>query len=363
MYSALKNAVNAYLNTGVNENAEPEQARKAFIVNLFAFVGCSITGSLGLKALINGQSILGLSLCLSACVYLATHKLQRSATSPKHLPATLLQLNLMVLMLYLIVTGGVENTGPLWMYLIPPVFMFLGGQKGGLLSTAVFMSLYSIVMFYPDDALLLTSYTFAFKTRALMAFATLTFLAAFYEYSRHSTYTHVKELSKRFEQQARRDPLTQLHNRRAMLEQLEYEHNRATRNEQVFSIMLLDVDDFKQFNDTYGHDGGDRALIKLADFFQANCRKQDVVCRWGGEEFLFLLPDTTIQDATIYAERICQGTRQVNIEYDDLLLNVSVSIGVSQVAAGQPVQEALITADQRLYMAKEGGRNRVVSDS
>lgn len=364
MYQVIKKACLAYLNTGVDGECDPEQARRTFVINLFTFVGGSITGLLGIRAFLKSDIMLASALFTATLTYAASHYLQRLPSDHKGrlIPSILLQFNLMALMLYLVVTGGVENTGPLWMFLIPPVFMFIAGQQGGYINIGIFICCYSIIMFYPGEPFLLTSYTFEFKTRALMAFATLTFLAGFYEYSRHSTFMHLKDLSDRFERQARRDPLTKLPNRRAMLEQLEYEYSRTKRSSQVFSIMLLDVDGFKQFNDTYGHDGGDEALIQLAEYFDSHRRQQDVVCRWGGEEFLFLLPHTSIQDAKIYAEKIRQGSEHVDIEYDGLILKVTVSIGVSQVSSENSIQEAVLLADKRLYLAKERGRNQVVSD-
>lgn len=361
MLSQLTRVVNRYLFTGVNTKTDPEQVSKAIIINLFGFIGGTITLALGIRALLESNMTLGIALLVTSFTYLLAHLCQRlpASHSARIIPTTLLQLNIMVLMTYLLITGGVANTGPVWISLIPPVYMFLGGLKVGTIYTMIFVVIYSLIMFMPGEPLLTTSYSFEYKTRTLMAFITLSGLAAVYEFSRKQSYAKIRDLSKHYAQQARLDILTQLPNRRSMLESLDYEFNRSKRNGQEFSLMILDVDYFKQFNDTHGHDGGDQALIQLAKFFSENRRSQDVVCRWGGEEFLFLLPHTSNKDAMIFAEKIRKGVENLVVSYNGNEFALTVSIGVSQVTPDSTIKRSLLLADERLYDAKAQGRNRV----
>ena len=130
------------------------------------------------------------------------------------------------------------------------------------------------------------------------------------------------------------------------------------RNQQSFSVLLADVDRFKQVNDNFGHDAGDAVLKSLSERFRQTLRKQDVAARWGGEEFLVFLPHTRTQ----YAKQIAENLR-VHLSMHDInkLVRITVSIGVAGTSPGDEDIKLLIKeADQALYLAKSRGRNRVV---
>lgn len=167
--------------------------------------------------------------------------------------------------------------------------------------------------------------------------------------------THLNEL-------AMNDMLTRVRNRRAMHELLDYELRRAEREIKDFSIILLDVDHFKRVNDTYGHDVGDEVLKWMALQLQQSSRIQDTVSRWGGEEFLVLLPSTTLDEAVEVAERIRSHIETTTFSYKDVSLNVTFSAGVSFSREHQNVEKLCKVADAALYLAKRT-RNRVVSQA
>jgi diguanylate cyclase (GGDEF)-like protein len=158
---------------------------------------------------------------------------------------------------------------------------------------------------------------------------------------------------------AKSDPLTGLLNRRAMLEHLEYEARRYDRNRTPFVVLLGDIDKFKDINDSYGHDVGDYVLRCVAGILRDSIRTQDLLARWGGEEFLILLPDTDLKGGLVVAEKL--RSRLANemhcIEGDKLKL--TLSIGVADYSAGQTLNECIKAADMSLYDAKRRGRNRV----
>jgi diguanylate cyclase (GGDEF)-like protein len=164
------------------------------------------------------------------------------------------------------------------------------------------------------------------------------------------------------------DELTGLTNRRGFYERFEIEIERSRRNPSAMCVVMIDVDHFKRLNDTYGHLAGDRVLKALADLFQQNVRRSDVVCRFGGEEFAFLLPDTHAQSACELLERIRKKVERLRIRGSQgEAIRTTISAGVMQVdvthSMGRPLQEviseALTEADEALYQAKSSGRNRI----
>lgn len=163
------------------------------------------------------------------------------------------------------------------------------------------------------------------------------------------------------------DELTGLMNRRGYYQRFESEIERARRHQTPLCVALLDVDHFKLFNDTYGHLSGDLILKTLADLFMQNMRRSDVICRFGGEEFAILLPDTSLRDAADLIDRLRQAVERLQIpDAAGALLKVTISAGLTEVdtrpTAGShdaEISEALSLADEQLYIAKNAGRNRV----
>lgn len=159
------------------------------------------------------------------------------------------------------------------------------------------------------------------------------------------------------------DPLTGLANRaqfhlRAHAA-LNPGHAAAKAAARPMALVLADVDYFKRINDEYGHDAGDKVLVRLAELMKSELAESDVLARWGGEEFLALLPLRDGVSAADVAERVRQAVASVQIDVDGRLLNVTMSFGVAQVDALQDLQQATRRADEALYASKRAGRNRV----
>lgn len=171
----------------------------------------------------------------------------------------------------------------------------------------------------------------------------------------------INVLQARLSEQANRDPLTGLYNRRYLDSTLDRELARCQREGQPLSLMLIDLDHFKQTNDTYGHQAGDEVLRQLADMLGAQARMGDVACRYGGEEFLLLLPTMSQAAALEKAERWRTEFSQNVIVFGEFRLQATLSIGVASYPAhGTTAQGLIRSADQALYLAKSGGRNCVV---
>ena len=169
-------------------------------------------------------------------------------------------------------------------------------------------------------------------------------------------YTHeqLKEI-------ARTDPLTELSNRRDIIEKIQYEQFRFERSKNPFVIIIGDLDFFKSINDIYGHDCGDYVLKEIAQIMRSTVRKQDIVGRWGGEEFIFLLPETPLEGGKIAAEKVRNKIEKSNLKYNNDLLSVTITFGVSVYNSIMDIDDCIKKADQALYSGKHKGRNCVVA--
>ncbi|HIK28192.1 MAG: PAS domain S-box protein [Oscillatoriaceae bacterium SKW80] len=170
------------------------------------------------------------------------------------------------------------------------------------------------------------------------------------------------KLHETLQQQSIRDPLTGLYNRRYLEESLMREVCRASRTQQSVGVIMLDVDHFKKFNDTFGHEAGDAVLRELGMFLHNNIRGGDIACRYGGEEFTLILPEASIEDTRRRAEQLRGDVKHLNIQYRRQSLGaITLSFGVACFPAHGETSEALIrAADAALYRAKAEGRDRVV---
>ncbi|HEY3645478.1 MAG TPA: two-component regulator propeller domain-containing protein [Gammaproteobacteria bacterium] len=168
-------------------------------------------------------------------------------------------------------------------------------------------------------------------------------------------------LIKDLEKLATTDGLTRLHIRRSFLERAQGEFERSRRYQRPLSVLMLDVDHFKRVNDSYGHETGDRVLRVLADACRAGLRQQDLIGRYGGEEFVAALPETTAAVAQDTAERLRRAVEELTVNSPQGPVKLTISIGVATLNAGTTSISGLINAaDRALYEAKQKGRNRVV---
>jgi diguanylate cyclase (GGDEF)-like protein len=161
---------------------------------------------------------------------------------------------------------------------------------------------------------------------------------------------------------ATRDALTGLLNRRAMVELLAREHPRIVRGQGPLSVALLDIDWFKRINDSHGHGVGDEVLRRFAAVVKDQLRAADALARWGGEEFLLLMPGTRLDDARIVLERLRSAVAGGGFEGIAADLKLSFSAGLVEVHEGEAQDAAIDRADRALYRAKQGGRDRVEAD-
>ena len=167
--------------------------------------------------------------------------------------------------------------------------------------------------------------------------------------------------NRRLLQEAHTDPLTQLHNRRYGMDRFAQEWSFSVHSGTALSCLMLDIDHFKRINDQHGHEVGDLVLTQAARVVERNCRKDDVVFRYGGEEFCIVSPNTGLEEAALLADRIVRGIREGAFGREGITFPVTLSIGVAARGPADADLEALMgRADKALYAAKDGGRDRLV---
>jgi diguanylate cyclase (GGDEF)-like protein/PAS domain S-box-containing protein len=179
------------------------------------------------------------------------------------------------------------------------------------------------------------------------------------------THRELEQAFAREQQLARIDTLTGIHNRRFLFELAEHEFNIAFRYHSLLSVLMFDIDGFKLINDNFGHSIGDQALQALTQVVSSQLRSVDVFGRYGGDEFIILLPQTGTQEAQVIGERIHASIAAMRIDTDKGPLSLTISLGIAQIRhhAAQPdtVDNLLLRADQALYAAKQAGRNCTVT--
>ena len=195
--------------------------------------------------------------------------------------------------------------------------------------------------------------TNAFDAQALQFFSLITYQMA--------SSMKTSQVISSMKDMAIYDTLTQLYNRSYLGQVLEVEFKNSLLKKEPLSVIMVDIDHFKAINDRHGHDEGDRALIHIASLLKGSLRKYDIVARFGGEEFLVVLPKAMMKDAVIIAERIRKSVEVTPLSGSKEKIHLTISLGIASIPAVWPEskEELIKCADMALYEAKEKGRNRV----
>jgi diguanylate cyclase (GGDEF)-like protein len=172
--------------------------------------------------------------------------------------------------------------------------------------------------------------------------------------------TQLANMSRSLDLATRIDPMTGLANRRAIMEMVEQEFSRANRHQRAASIIMADLDYFKKVNDTHGFNTGDDVLVEVSRVLRSCLRNEDICSRWGGEEFLVLLPETTLDGALAVANKIRESVSMTEFKVNRPGIQITISLGVCEYKPDQNIFEAISRADQALHQAKMGGRNRAM---
>ena len=165
-----------------------------------------------------------------------------------------------------------------------------------------------------------------------------------------------EKMQEKIKRLSEEDYLTKLYNRRKIHEIIEIEIKRSRRYNSAFAVLMLDIDDFKSINDTYGHNTGDKVLVEFSNIIRHTVRESDIASRWGGEEFLVICPETMTDGAISLAEKIRHNIERNNFEEAG---KITTSIGVAGIEHGDNVKSLIFRADEALYASKKAGKNRV----
>jgi diguanylate cyclase (GGDEF)-like protein len=175
-----------------------------------------------------------------------------------------------------------------------------------------------------------------------------------------SQLVEIRDLQEQLQEQAVRDSLTGLYNRRYLVEMLERELARAARDKTPICLVMIDIDNFKQVNDRFGHKAGDLVLQALGVLFTHFTRRSDIACRFGGEEFILVFPCSTLENSVKRTEELRQEFENLSIHHEGRLVKATFSAGVAEYPAhGGKDEEILASVDRALYVAKAAGRNCV----
>ncbi len=192
----------------------------------------------------------------------------------------------------------------------------------------------------------------------IITFAMLSVLSHLYSMAAKKAENKLKELNKKLKSIASTDHLTGLVNRRSIINIIEKSIINYKKNNRSFSLIIADIDDFKRINDLYGHNRGDHVLKAIANLLKNNLRKNDTLARWGGEEFLILLSDTTYQEACTVANKLKESLSNFQHNYLEETENLSMTFGISQFKGD--LDTCISEADKALYKGKRNGKDCVV---
>jgi diguanylate cyclase (GGDEF)-like protein len=259
-----------------------------------------------------------------------------------------------MLIIFVLASDRAGDTVFIWVLLIPILSHLLLGRWRGLAASVVFLAAAGLIYFHRVSSVgkaidAVDVINIGLASSVIVLFSNI------YERSR-------ERIEHSLIRQATTDLLTELANRRGFFQTARREHARCRRHRQPLSLLLLDLDHFKTVNDRYGHDAGDAVLKNVAQLLRSRLRASDLVGRFGGEEFIILLPQTRLNEAAELAEELRQAVAESATVFEAQEIPMAVSIGV--VEAEEESLDALISrADDRLYASKRSGRNRVTAHS
>lgn len=235
--------------------------------------------------------------------------------------------------------------------------------------TIRYMSLYPIIGFLllitnfttPTYISQLNNFNSIYDMILFLLFIIVGYILVFLGISSASQIVSMQYEMEKLELISKTDPLTGLYNRRSIMEKLEHEFINYKKTKNNFSVIIADIDYFKKINDNFGHDCGDQVLKKVAQNLQDAVGERGFVSRWGGEEFLILLPETKIEDARILADTIRKIIEEEIIDYNGIQVSITSTFGVSVNEDYEMIDDTIKKADDALFKGKNLGRNCVVS--
>ena len=338
----------------IQSSTDIELKRKKFILYFASYIGALIILIFALTNYSSSNNTLSLVL-LSSAFFIFINAFISHFTNRFHISCYVGSFCIAALMLQLLVSGGYENTALYWMYPFPLVFFALLNYKIGLIFNLILWFFLTFLLFNPE--ILVAQYRDTELTR-FSASLLITILIGFLsEYYRFRSHKELSDINVEKQHQANTDSLTGLPNRR-FIESCYIKHLQEQKSTQMpLTLVMVDIDHFKIVNDTYGHDIGDEVLCFIAHQLKTKLRKSDVAIRVGGEEFLLLIPQTTLENSIKIANKIRLLIEKNTFHQDKIHINITASFGISICEDETKLNDSIKQADLLLYKAKEAGRN------
>ena len=339
-----------------------QERRAELALKLLSPLFLAVTGfALYYLVLAHWSRALMLFAVAGTCLY-ALWQLNRDRKTFSHWQ-TLLAFSLVILYFYILLTGGHKNSGLVWLLTLAPPLFFLLGSKKAVWWYGVVLSLTAMLFFiFPSsqiDQALMPVDTSVVKWRMLGVMLLIGLYTLVLEMERSKLIYELVSQQDRLRKIAMIDELTGLENRRTMVEKLNLQDRRCAEQDEYYSLIIADIDHFKRINDVYGHDVGDQVILEVANSLKVHLREYDTVARWGGEEFLIVLPGTNLQGATEVANKLMQALDQLCIYQGTTEIRPTMSFGVAHADRNVRAYDCLRLADNRLYEAKSRGRHMV----
>lgn len=334
---------------------EIELQRKLLLMRFFAVAGNLVMVPLMVISVFahrwEAAFILLLVVIGVTSVIVLAHKRQRAAPAGRAVAVVL-----WVFSLYLTITGGVDGTGVYFSFSLVVLMIMVAGMKTGfMLGVSYCVLTFAAFTWNPSFA-----YPYEEGTRvrigASTAFIVLLTLVA--EWIHLQSYAAIKFTAETHRRNSLTDPLTTLVNRAGLERGLKQWSN--PRQQAV--VALLDIDHFKNINDEFGHDIGDKVLLAFAKVLRNNVKQEDLVCRWGGEEFVILFENVSERQAAEVVDSLRDLVASRTFSFGEQEIKVRFSAGVAEFEGEAGFHEGLKRADQRVYHAKRSGRNQVVAE-
>jgi diguanylate cyclase (GGDEF)-like protein len=261
---------------------------------------------------------------------------------------------------FYLLSGASDGSSLLWCLTIIPVLVGCFGYRHSIFLLGSVLAGSAWLFYGPSMFILMPAYSDVTLVRFLSSFAVLSVFVIAMDNSHSRSLNRYKDLSRRVDQIAHQDQLTKLPNRHDMEQRLEKKYQQYRLVNQPFSILLADLDNFKFINDRYGHDVGDEVLHAIGALLSEPLRGEDVVARWGGNEFMVLLPTANSEAAVNIAERLRAQAGKLAMDAQGDQLRISLSVGVASIDKCTGIDDLISTAENGLYQAKHMGRDMVI---
>lgn len=340
------------LSSGISTDSFYEK-RQIYMTNAIILLSSIVVATFAFLNLNNPEyfiigimDLIALALLISSLLLIRKTK---SITFSRRLITTIM-LSFIVILTYFY---EANNFSLIWVIFVPIISMSLHGARLGLILSIITFALILSIAYFNIGVWQNGNWSIVSYIKLTISMFILTGIYYATEQSLYNYHLNEQEIQKDLMYLSMTDYLTDLPNRRGLLQEINFQANHS---QETYSIAILDIDDFKQTNDNHGHEIGDKVLKDISNLIQTNLNGNQIIGRWGGEEFIILFPDTDIQDATEYCEQIRKKIENQNFTG----LQITCSFGVAEAKQNLSINNIIKKADDSLYKAKHNGKNQVV---